>query len=155
MSVKKHNRYTAPLYKRKSLRFRCTQCGACCSGGPEYQVWLEKGEPEKIRVFLGLSRSWLYRRYIARLADGESVLRSTHNGDCVFLDEEGKCRIYPVRPMQCSSYPFWPEVVTTSRAWNREARRCEGINQGSPVSIKKIEDLLAIQMKKSGNSRCD
>lgn len=155
MSGQKHNRYTAPLYKRKVLCFKCTQCGACCSGGPEYQVWLEEDESEKIRKFLGLSRSWLFRRYMARLADGELVLRSEPNGDCVFLDGEGRCGIYPVRPRQCSTYPFWPEVVTTSRAWNREAGRCEGINQGSPVSVKKIEDLITIQMKKTGNSGCD
>lgn len=35
---------------------------------------------------------------------------------CVFLTEDNKCSIYPVRPYQCIAYPFWPgeemEVLT-------------------------------------------
>ena len=155
MPAQKHNHYTAPLYQREALRFSCTQCGGCCSGGPDYQVWLEQDEPAKIQEYLGVSRSWLYKRYILRLANEEEVLRSSHNGDCVFLDAERRCGIYPVRPLQCSSYPFWPELVTTSKAWKREARRCEGINQGAPVSVRKIENIIAIQMKKSSNPGCE
>ena len=36
------------------------------------------------------------------------------NGDpedelaCVFLTKTKKCSIYPVRPLQCLTYPFWP-----------------------------------------------
>lgn len=152
MSGQKHENYATPFYKRETLRFRCTQCGTCCTGGPDYQVWLEQDEPEKIRLFLGLSRTWLYRRYLLRLPDGELALRSGHNGDCVFLDEQGRCKIYPVRPLQCSSYPFWPEVVKTSKAWHKEALRCEGINQGTPVAVKKIERIIAKQVNKPGNS---
>jgi len=149
MPARKDNSYTAPLYKRETLRFGCTKCGACCSGGPDYQVWLAQDEPGKIREYLDVSNAWLYKRYVSRLANEEVVLRSSPNGDCVFLDAERRCRIYPVRPLQCKSYPFWPEVVTSSRAWKREAKRCEGINQGMPVSVKNIENIIAIQMKKN------
>jgi Fe-S-cluster containining protein len=148
MPMQKKGNYTAPYYKREVLRFRCTQCGACCTGGPDYQVWLENDEPERIRKFLGISRAWIYRRYMARDGDQESVLRSRDNGECIFLDRDGRCAIYPVRPRQCSTYPFWPEVVITSRGWNKEAKRCEGINRGCPVPVKKIEKILAIQVKK-------
>jgi hypothetical protein len=155
MTTRKQANYTAPYYKREVLRFGCTQCGACCTGGPDYQVWLEKDEPEIIREFLGVSRAWLYRRYMTHDSERESVLRSKNNGECVFLSGDGRCGVYPVRPRQCSTYPFWPEVVMTSRGWNREARRCEGINQGPPVPVKKIESILAIQMKKPSNPGCD
>ena len=34
--------------------------------------------------------------------------------DCVFLKEDPErgrktCSIYPVRPLQCRTWPFWPE----------------------------------------------
>lgn len=134
------------------MRFGCTQCGACCKGGPDYMVWLEDDEPEKIREFLGISRSWLYRRYVLRLARNEKVLRSRPDGNCIFLDDEGRCSIYPVRPLQCASYPFWPEIVTSSKAWRREARRCEGIGRGEPVAAKKIEAIISMQQQKPDDS---
>lgn len=155
MTTRKMPDYNAPYYKRRSLRFSCTECGACCSGGPDYQVWLEKDEPDIIRKFLGVSRTWLYRRYMTHDSERESVLRSRDSGECVFLSGDGRCKIYPVRPLQCSTYPFWPEVVATSRGWIREARRCEGINQGSPVPVKRIEKILALQSGKSGNPSCE
>ena len=148
MTIGKKVNYTAPYYQRGALRFNCTQCGSCCTGGPEYQVWLGNDEPEIIREFLGVSRTWLYRRYMTRDSERNSVLRSKDNGECVFLSDNGQCRIYPVRPLQCSTYPFWPEVVMTSRGWSREARRCEGMNQGPLIPVNKIENILAKQMKK-------
>ena len=31
-------------------------------------------------------------------------------GDCVFLENGTKCGVYGARPLQCSSYPWWPEL---------------------------------------------
>lgn len=43
---------------------------------------------------------------------------------CVFLDNETNfCKIYPVRPIQCSTYPFWPEIMESEKHWNSEVRR--------------------------------
>lgn len=30
-------------------------------------------------------------------------------------------------PMQCRTYPFWPEPLTSRHDWEAEALRCEGI----------------------------
>jgi Fe-S-cluster containining protein len=58
------------------------------------------------------------------------------NGDCVFLGEGRRCRIYAVRPAQCRTYPFWPELETR-QAWRDEARRCEGILLGkSKITVR-------------------
>jgi Fe-S-cluster containining protein len=32
---------------------------------------------------------------------------------CIFLDENNKCKIYEARPMQCLSYPFWPNIMAS------------------------------------------
>eukprot|EP00536_Pseudo-nitzschia_multiseries_P007499 jgi/Psemu1/18089/gm1.18089_g len=46
---------------------------------------------------------------------------------CVFLDREtNRCGIYEVRPVQCSTYPFWSNMLESERHWNDEVRRVGG-----------------------------
>jgi Fe-S-cluster containining protein len=127
-----------PFFEQQPLRFSCTRCGQCCMTGGDYYVFLEQQEAERIRAHLQLSRSWFRRRYLQRLEDGELVAASGADDRCVFLDADGRCRVYPVRPLQCRTYPFWPELVQRKSDWQREARRCEGINRGTVVPIGKI-----------------
>ncbi|MEN8206069.1 MAG: YkgJ family cysteine cluster protein [Pseudomonadota bacterium] len=127
---------------RQALRFSCTQCGECCATAGEYYVYLTDKESERIRAHLQLSCNWFRRRYLQRLEDGEQVLVSGPDERCTFLNAEGKCRVYAVRPVQCRTYPFWPELVGSARAWNREARRCEGINRGRVVARSMIRRSL-------------
>lgn len=42
-------------------------------------------------------------------------------GACIFLDQGGQCSIYDVRPVQCSTYPFWPSLLRNKEAWENEA----------------------------------
>jgi Fe-S-cluster containining protein len=131
-----------PFYMRQPLRFSCTQCGQCCATAGDYYVYMGSEESERIRSYLQLSRSWFRRRYLRRLDDGEQVLASGRDERCIFLDNSGKCRVYAVRPVQCRTYPFWPELVGSAAAWNSEARRCEGINQGRVVARSTIRRSL-------------
>lgn len=67
------------------------------------------------------------------------ILRRKRNGDCIFLERDTyKCRIYPVRPMLCSTYPFYIEELKLKTC------ECEGL--GSPIYIedsrKMAENLL-------------
>ena len=79
-----------------------------------------------------------FRRRHARSLFGRWTLDERCNGDglydCVFLerDDEGKagCSIYPVRPSQCRSWPFWPENLRSSTAWQRAAVTCPGMAKG-------------------------
>lgn len=131
-----------PFYQREALHFKCTKCGACCLGNHEYYVFVSLLEINEIQGFLGLTKKWFRRKYTKRLSDGDLVLQQADDGRCVFLDRQGKCRIYPVRPIQCQTYPFWPEIVNSSHAWFDEARRCEGINHGPVVPLHRIKAAL-------------
>jgi Fe-S-cluster containining protein len=131
-----------PFYEMSPLHFECTRCGDCCIAPDGYHVFLESGEAEAIRGYLGLSKGWFRRRYLDRLADGELVAALEADGRCVFLGVDGGCRVYPVRPLQCRTYPFWPEVLASRRAWQREACRCEGINRGRSVPAGRIRRQL-------------
>lgn len=143
MSRKDAPDYRQPFYRRQPLHFECTACGACCRGGDDYHVFLDVAEARRLCDHLGLSWSWFRRRYLRVLPEEGLVLQADDNGDCVFLGADGACRVYPARPLQCASYPFWPEVVTTAKGWRREARRCEGIGRGAAVPLAHVERMLA------------
>ena len=130
------------FYEKQPLHFACTRCGRCCVSGGGYYVFLENNEADAIQAHLGLSRGWFRRRYLRRLPEGDVVASWHRDGRCVFLDPGGQCGIYPVRPVQCRSYPFWPEIVRRERDWRRESRRCEGINRGAAVPVIRIRELL-------------
>lgn len=131
-------------YEETSLRFQCTGCGRCCSGDPDYYVFLTPGEADGIRCHLRVSERWFKRRYLRRTSADELVINNQGGGRCVFLDKDNRCRIYTARPLQCRTYPFWPEVARSRTAWRREARRCEGIDQGHVVPLARIRALLAM-----------
>jgi Fe-S-cluster containining protein len=65
------------------------------------------------------------------------------NHDCIFY-EEG-CKIYPVRPTQCRTFPFWRENLEKPGNWSRTAGECEGINQGKVYTAEEIDKLLKEQ----------
>ena len=53
-------------------------------------------------------------------------VESEKGPSCVFLDPETNfCQIYPVRPIQCSTYPFWSSLLENEYNWNDEARRTD------------------------------
>ena len=140
----------APFFEQAPLCFDCTRCGDCCIAPEGYHVFLCGDETEAIRGYLGLSAGWFRRRYLVRLADGELVAAAEADGRCVFLQPDGSCRVYPVRPLQCRTYPFWPEVLASRRSWLREGHRCEGINRGREVSPGRIRRNLKACLRYDG-----
>jgi Fe-S-cluster containining protein len=136
-------------YQRSRLRFHCTGCGECCSGGPDYYVFVSARESERIRCHLELTPGWFNRRYVRRTPAGEQVINNQGGGRCVFLGKDNRCRIYAVRPLQCRTYPFWPEVVKSRASWRQEARRCEGMDQGRVIPLTRIRAMLAMHRRAS------
>lgn len=89
----------------------------------------------------------LFRQKFARRKFGRWTLDEIKqpNGqyDCVFLrrDTQGKamCSIYPVRPVQCRTWPFWPENLASRRAWDDAAEGCPGMRKdGQFYPVEKI-----------------
>lgn len=66
------------------------------------------------------------------------MLRRKRNGDCVFLEEDtNRCRIYPARPMLCSTYPFYIEGLKLYTC------ECEGLGGHiSPEDSRKLAEAL-------------
>ncbi|MBU1190796.1 MAG: YkgJ family cysteine cluster protein [Gammaproteobacteria bacterium] len=133
------------FYTTEPIRFECTQCGRCCSGGGDYHVFLSAKEAERIRELLQLSVDWFKRRYLQKLDSGELTVRLNADGRCSFLDAAGQCSVYAARPTQCRTYPFWPELLRSKSAWRAEAARCEGIERGATVPLAQVRAALTAQ----------
>jgi Fe-S-cluster containining protein len=131
-----------PYFERHPLRFSCTRCGRCCKGEAGYHVYLARSEAEAICTHLGLTWKWFRRHYLRRLDDG-SLVAADNAAACIFLDAAGQCGIYAARPVQCRTYPFWPELVSSEAAWRREACRCEGISRGHVVPVARIRKSIS------------
>lgn len=131
-----------PYYKHTSLRFKCTGCGRCCYGNKSDYILLSVNEAENIRLALNLDEHVFVRDYLSKLVRGGNGLRILNNGRCCLLDDNNQCRVYALRPTQCRTYPFWPEIINSSSEWHNEAKRCEGINRGEVVSLEHIEAEL-------------
>lgn len=120
----------------QGLRFSCTQCGNCCSGPPGV-VWFNDDEAAAIAARLGITRFDLLDRYCEKIGSRWSLreVKTEHGLDCVFLRRDaatGKatCGIYEDRPTQCRTWPFWPELLKSRRAWEAAAKTCPGIRDG-------------------------
>jgi len=121
------------------LRFRCTQCARCCTG-PQGYVWLSPRDQEAIAKYLGLSTEAFLRRY-ARLVGRLLSLVDRPNGDCIFLTEDKRCAIQPVKPRQCLTFPFWPRLLETRGSWQEVAESCPGVNSGPLYEPEEIDAL--------------
>lgn len=124
------------------LRFTCTQCGDCCTGAPGF-VWVSDEELQAIADYLHepLEQVAQMKSYVG--FRGRS-LRERANGDCVFYDKTAGCTIYPVRPGQCRTWPFWHSNLKTPSAWQRTCDKCPGAGQGELISAEEITRRLNV-----------
>ncbi|KAK9820405.1 hypothetical protein WJX72_009999 [[Myrmecia] bisecta] len=130
-------------------RFTCTQCGKCCTG--EGEVWATDAECEVIARHLGVRLADFYQRYTKKYSRkaGWRLLRYQPGAGkaCIFLGPDNKCTIHSVRPKQCSTYPWWPELQSAG-AWYAEAEHvCEGIDHPD------AEEANAAERPRAGEGR--
>jgi Fe-S-cluster containining protein len=138
------------------LNFTCSQCGNCCTGGPGY-VWITKEEIVRLAEHLKITPEETVEKYCRKI-DGRFSLKERRNSrgeyDCVFLGEtksnkkaaDGQmiamthrtCGVYPVRPLQCRTWPFWAENLRSRQRWSESAKRCHGMNHGRHFSVEQI-----------------
>jgi Fe-S-cluster containining protein len=85
-----------------------------------------------------------FRALYTRQAHRGGTLREKLNGDCVFYDRAAGCTVYPVRPRQCRTWPFWESNVATEAAWLRTCEICPGAGTGDLVSVEEITRRLNV-----------
>lgn len=119
------------------LRFSCQPgCAKCCkiSG----RVEIEERELVAMARHLGAGEQEFRKKY-TKTSKGQLLLQERKGGPCVMLDENDRCRVYPVRPLQCRTYPFWDEILANDFTWLLEKNFCPGIDDGHFYSTSEIE----------------
>ncbi len=131
-----------PPWYAPGLNFTCTQCGNCCTGGPGY-VWVTEAELRAIAEYRGVSYGEV-RYQDARPVGNDISLREHANGDCIYFDGQNRiCTIYPVRPVQCRTWPFWDSNLISPETWQNLQPGCPGAGRGTFVALSEIQQRAA------------
>ena len=86
--------------------FACRRCGACCRI-PDGIVRVSEGEISRIAAFLGKDEEAFIAAETELAPDRKGlVLKSRPDGACAYLDGENRCRIHPVKPDKCRTFPY-------------------------------------------------
>lgn len=115
-------------YDFKFTPSACEECGgACCTGSSGY-IWVKYSEIEQIATFLELTVEEFATIYLKKVKHRYSIIEKKlddENFACIFFDEKLKqCSIYPVRPRQCRTFPFWETFKNNIKELKDE---CPGI----------------------------
>lgn len=117
------------------LAFECVECGACCAGPDEGYVWVTDEDIVAIARHLEISEEQVRRKYVRRACGRLSLIEEATSNDCIFLRTRGPeargCAVYPVRPAQCRTWPFWPSNLQSPDTWAIAQIKCRGINRGT------------------------
>lgn len=137
--------------------FSCQHCGRCCMRAfGDNRVLLIPCEIEKIQKYTGLPKLEVVEPFLPEVSIGHLcedidcegnihsfawALRRKTNGDCIFFEKSTcKCRIYPVRPCLCKTYPFYLENLRLQTC------ECEGLGYFiSPEESRKIAKNLLLR----------
>lgn len=119
-----------------NFRFECQPgCVNCCARPGE--VYLTEEDRDRIAAYLDLSVEEFAEHYGAPDDGGGLRLRIPEEQSCHFLEAEG-CRIHDVKPLQCQAFPFWPETVSTRKAWKGLRGYCPGVGVGEILPIESV-----------------
>lgn len=125
----------------EGLSFECQQCGNCCSGEPGY-IWVSDEEISAISERLNISAEEFKEKFLYKTR-GKLSIKERENGDCMLLDEnDRKCMVYDIRPVQCRTWPWWDQNIKSPEAWEYSQNDCPGINKGRKHSASFITSEL-------------
>ncbi len=106
----------------------CETCGGKCCRGESGYIWAKRDEIIRMGDFLGIELNDFADKYLKKVKHRYSLREKKLAPDdyaCVFFDEvKERCTIYPVRPLQCRTFPFWEQFKNNEDEVRRE---CPGI----------------------------
>ncbi|MDO9509006.1 MAG: YkgJ family cysteine cluster protein [Thermovirgaceae bacterium] len=141
--IEKHGVYELEYepWWSNGLLFSCLGCGRCCRGEPG-AIWVNEVNIEAASALIELDPADFRKIFVTGRWERPS-LREKPNGDCVMYERESaRCKIYVVRPAQCSLFPFWPSILKSPGKWERASAVCPGIGDGRLYTAEEIAALL-------------
>ena len=132
----------SPWYE-DGLKFKCTQCGDCCTGAAGY-VWVNQEEIDAEAKALNMDAAEFEKQFVRKVGV-RRTLTERENGDCVLLDAQTrKCTVYNDRPRQCRTWPFWDSNIRTPETWQACCDVCPGSGKGKLYSLDHIQTQAAV-----------
>jgi uncharacterized protein len=120
------------------MRFQCQPgCIRCCE--QKGFVYVTREDIARLAVHLKISRAEFRRRYLCGTAPLLRFRKQRHKA-CPFL-LAGGCSVHTVKPLQCSSFPFWPELLDQLAERRAAASYCPGLNHGPLVNLTLAREI--------------
>lgn len=108
------------------INFNYHQCGNCCTL-PGGSVTASEADLRKISNFLNINFGEFLNKYTFNYK-GLVSIKSFPNGPCIFYKDG--CTVYEVRPTQCQTFPFGPEIMKDKTRLENVQEICSGIYCG-------------------------
>ena len=111
----------------------CKECeGNCCIGESGY-IWVNPKEIKEISAFLKIDEEIFKSHFLIKVGYRYSIKEKPYKNGyaCIFF--ENGCKIYPVRPTQCRSFPFWDYYKDKIDELKKE---CPGIIENGELRIE-------------------
>ncbi|PSH04802.1 MAG: hypothetical protein CXZ00_05385 [Acidobacteria bacterium] len=122
------------------MRFQCQSgCIRCCD--QKGFVYVTREDISRLAEHLKISRAEFRRRYLCGTVPPLRFRKQRHK-QCPFLTATG-CSVHAVKPLQCSSFPFWPELLANPAERRAAADYCPGLNHGPLVNIDLANEIAA------------
>lgn len=97
------------LHEEVFSKINCLDCANCCKN---HSPTFKTPDIKRISKHLRMKESAFIDEYLKLDEDNDMVLKQT---PCTFLNTDNTCRIYDVRPSDCSRYPYTDEDVFVKR----------------------------------------
>ena len=121
------------------LKFQCQYgCTKCCA--IPGVVYVGSWEAPAMAAFFGMDTERFMEEHLRHHWGDVYEIDMPDDEACKFLTENG-CAIYEVRPLQCSTFPFWPDHLRSARAWDALRGLCPGIGRGRVWSWDEVEQV--------------
>lgn len=100
----KHNRNAI-------LEFKCTGCGLCCKEAGF--VFFTDDDIIRASKYLNISVLEFINKYLKQREAFSYYVQVTDTVPCIFLDSQNHCLIHTSKPLQCSTFPYWPDYTNS------------------------------------------
>lgn len=93
-------------------------------------VYMSSEEVDRIAAHLALSVRAFKERFRVQYerSSKEWFIDALDGKGCPLLDTERKCSVHPVKPRQCSTFPFWDELLADAVRWEASKSFCPGLD---------------------------
>ena len=99
-------------------------------------------ESNRLAAYRGETVHQFSSRFVRRVGNRLSLIEKP-GGDCIFWEKSVGCTVYPARPVQCQTWPFWPENIESRENWEHLTKVCPGSGKGRVFTVEEIRDSAA------------